>query len=99
MDIQKRYKTDIARMFNNKVVAETPRGYLIVKVFKDGSGCLYNIGKKDYSDCHFCGLDVLREHLQDLARIQDRKNLIPNDWVVKEPEFFKAYGILEEICR
>lgn len=99
MDIQKRYKTDIARLFSNKIVAETPRGYLVVRVFKDGSGCLFNIGKEGYSDCHYCGLDILLSHLRDLARIQNRKNIIPNDWIIKEPEFFKAYGIQEEICR
>ncbi len=96
MDIKKQYKTDIALLFNNKMVAFDPRGNLVVKVYQDGSGCLYNIGKKGYSDCHYCGLDKLKEHLQDLARIQGREELIPDDWTITEPEFFKAYGIIGE---
>ena len=93
MNIEKRYKTDVARAFLIKIVAKDYRGDLVVKVFADGSACLYNFGRNGYADCFFCGLDELKEHLKHLAHLQNRNNLIPADWTVTEPKFFEAYGI------
>ena len=75
---------------NIKATDRTTVYYL--ETFSDGSQALmYDNG---YTVGFWCGVSGLKYHLMDLARIQERKNLIPNHWSITDPDFFKALGII-----
>lgn len=75
---------------NIKAIDRTTVYFL--ETFTDGSKALmYDNG---CTVGFWCGVEKLKYHLQDLARIQERKNLIPNCWELTDPEFFKSLGII-----
>lgn len=94
----KSYFTDLIREYNNKIVATCDNWNYVLKVYTDNSAGLDCIAKPG-SGCHNCsyaGTNILKSHLIHLTKY--RKNphpgIIPEDWTILEPGFFKALEII-----
>ena len=75
---------------NIKAISRTTVYFL--ETYNDGSAALrYDNG---YTVGHWCGVKSLKFHLIDLARNGNKKNLIPEDWTITDPEFFKQLAII-----
>ena len=75
---------------NVKATSRTTVYFL--ETFTDGSQALYY--DNGYSIGHYCSVPGLKWHLKDLQHIGNKKNLIPEDWTITDPDFFKSLAII-----
>jgi len=75
---------------NIKAISRTTVYFL--KTFTDGSQALYY--DNGYTVGHWCSVPGLKWHLKDLQHIGNKKNLIPEEWKITDPDFFKSLAII-----
>lgn len=69
--------------------------YYLAPPFEDGSQAILYIAKPESGAASgiWCGVSSLRSHLKRLQSITNSKNLIPDNWTVKDHSFFENLGI------
>ena len=76
--------------------AEGNWNYYTSTPFADGSQAVLYIAKPNSGAASgiFCGVSGLRAHLKRLQTITNSKNLVPDNWTVKDRDFFNNLGII-----
>lgn len=70
-----------------------------LRTFSDGSQCIMAMAKPESGagNCFYCSVKNLRSHFRHLNNIKYGHNwtsLLPNDWIIKDKDFFKNLGII-----
>lgn len=93
----KDYHTDVINIYSGQVVATCAHWDYILEIYSDKSAAIYYKAKPGtgYASGQYCGTDILKSHLTHLKRYEKeaRPGLIPLDWEVINPAFFKALNI------
>jgi len=86
---------EIIKDFSGVTVATSESWDYKVTIYKDGSASLDYIAKdKEHLSGIWCGISSLKRHLKHNAYLQNKSDIIPNDWTILQPVFFEALDIL-----
>lgn len=95
----RKYHTAAIEQFNNMIIANDGKNWqLKLVIYSDKSAGLDAIARpgSGCDNCHYCGTDILKSHLQHLRNLLNKNNnsIIPDDWQIIEPDFFRALNII-----